>query len=250
MGRGVVAALALVVAAAGCQPPAPPVAAPTRATLRDGVILVSAIGGGAAGREDRLEVSEDGVARLWVQGRLQAATRLGGEERRRLDELVATHAAVSDGDASESAATDGIRSRLAFAGRGRGEDRSAIEGLAASLGRRLMAHAEVWSAEVLVVGRPTGVTSGSMGPARNVLLQIDQVLTASPTSELGPGSFVQIDQAFLPAGRWTEQPRAFRIDTSLARRPDGSWSAKWARGVAMPPDEVPLVLAEQRALGL
>lgn len=218
--------------------------------LRDGVVLVSAIGGGAAGRADRLEVSDDGVARLWVQGRLQAATRLGAEDRRRLDEMVATHAAVNDGDASESSAADGIRSRLAFAGRGQGEDRSAIEALAASLGRRLMAHAEVWSAEVLVVGRPTGVTSGSMGPARNVLLQVDQVLTRSPTSDLAPGSFVQIDQAYLPAGPWTEQPRAFRIDTSLARRPDGSWSAKWARGVAMPPAEVPLVLAEQRALGL
>ncbi len=239
----------VLLAGAACGAPGastPPPGSAAGTSLREGVLLVSTIGGGEQGRSDRLEISEDGVARLWFKGRLQAATQLGAEHRRRLDELVATSAPIRDGDASDSSRADGIRSTLALAGRGRGEDRREIERFVAEVGGRLMAHAEVWAASVLVVGRPAGAPLGARGPARQVRIRIDEVLTGA--LDLAPGAIVEAEQAFLPAGAWSESPRAFRLDASLAKVGDRSYTVRWARGVAVPPVDLPRILEEQRAL--
>lgn len=232
---------------AGCAPQAASASSADQA-LPPGVALRSTIAGGVDGRADRLEVTADGIAQLWFQGRLQAATRLHPTEKSHLDELLANGRAIRDGEASRSSATDGIRTTLAFAGRGGSDLRQGVERFTGGIGGRLMANAEVWAAEALVIGRPTG-SFPRHGPGKQVRIVVSEVLTAPPGMTISPGAIVDADLAFLPTGEWNDQPRVFRLDAKVVQVAERSFTVGWARGVAIGTTEVAQALEEKRLLG-
>lgn len=232
---------------AGCASSSAPASSPEQ-PLPPGVALRSTIGGGVADRADRLEVTADGIAQLWFQGRLQAATRLHPAEKAHLDELLANGRAIRDAEASRSSATDGIRTTLSFAGRGGSDLRAGVERFTSGIGGRLMAHAEVWAAEALVVGRPTG-TIPRHGPGKQVRILVSDVFTAPPGLTIPSGAIVDADLAFLPTGEWNDQPRVFRLDAKVVQVAERSFTVGWARGVAIGASEVAQALEEKRLLG-
>jgi hypothetical protein len=253
------AALSLVVGAlffAGCKSgshtrddnPTSDGSHPSTELLPAGTILRYRIGGGIEGYSDRLDISEDRIARLYLADKLASAAHLTASDAEVLDSLRARSGRINLAYSSPVNISEPMGSSILFDGKGSAPLTREVSDLAQRLRDRLRPLSYLWQSTIIIVGRANDPPQGSSAPA-GVQITVDRVLKQPEALGLLPGAVIKVDSGDRIPRKSRGQTGCWIVDPDAARDDDGSWHGRYAGPSGLAEEAIADVLKEQRELG-